>query len=295
MKKQLLIFSLRVYLNALAWVSPKKAGSKGFYLFCNPRRRPVKPHHMEFLDTAEKFTIDYAGKKVLGYKWGTGEKKLLLVHGWESHSYWWKNIVSSLSKEKFTIYAIDAPGHGLSEGSYINIPHYSGLIEKIILEHGNIYAILGHSLGSFSIMYTMHRAPHLSVSKLVMMAAPGEAKEWVEFYQKFLGLSNRTMNEIGKFFIEKLGRGPEYFSLKEFAKSMNRPGLIIHDTDDKEAPYHYALAAHKNWNNSEMITTNGLGHNLKSMDLIKEVETFLEKEALQPERQSPSVKEMQHQ
>src|SRR6185369_1942807 len=105
MKKQLLIFSIRVYLNTLAWIAPKKAGIKGFYLFCNPRRRPVKPHHMEFLDTAEKFTIDYAGKKVQGYKWGTGEKKLLLVHGWESHSYWWKNIVSALSKEKFTIYS----------------------------------------------------------------------------------------------------------------------------------------------------------------------------------------------
>ncbi len=294
MKKQLLIFSMRVYLNTLAWINPEKAGSKGFYLFCRPRKRPVKPHHLEFLDTSEKFTINYAGKKVQGYKWGTGEKKLLLVHGWESHSYWWKNIVSKLSKEKFTIFSIDAPGHGLSEGSYINIPHYSGLIEKIILEYGDIYAILGHSLGSFSSIYTLHRAPHLPVSKLVMMAAPGEAKEWVDFYQKFLGLSNRTMNAIGKYFISKLGYMPDYFSLKEFAKSMTRPGLIIHDTDDKEAPYKYALAAHKNWPNSSMITTNGLGHNLKSMDLIKEVEEFLDRD-IQTEKESASVKEMQHQ
>jgi len=284
-----------MYLNTLAWIDPKKAGIKGFYLFCNPRRRSVKPHHMEFLDTAEKFTIDYAGKKVQGYKWGAGEKKLLLVHGWESHSYWWKNIVSTLSKEKFTIYSIDAPGHGLSEGSYINIPHYSGLIEKIILEHGNIYAILGHSLGSFSTMYTLHREPNLPVSRLVMMAAPGEAKEWVEFYQKFLGLSNRTMNEIGKFFIEKLGKSPDYFSLSKFAKSMTRPGLIIHDKEDKEAPYKYAFAAHKNWHNSEMITTNGLGHNLKSLDLIKSVEEFLDRDILFAEKEPASVKEMQHQ
>ena len=294
MKKQLLIFSLRIYLNTLAWVAPGKAGRKGFYLFCNPQRRAVKPHHLEFLNTAEKFAIDYASKKVQVYKWGMGEKKLLLVHGWESHSYWWKTIVTALSREKFTIYSIDAPGHGLSEGSYINIPHYSGLIEKIILELGDIYAVLGHSLGSFSTMYTMHRAPHLPVSKLVMMAAPGEAKEWVAFYQEFLGLSNRTMTEIGKFFIEKLGCGPEYFSLQEFAKTMTRPGLIIHDTDDKEAPYRYALEAHKNWNNSEMITTSGLGHNLKSMELIKEVEDFLDRDFSQAERQT-SIKEMQHQ
>ncbi|MBI1770206.1 MAG: alpha/beta fold hydrolase [Bacteroidetes bacterium] len=286
MKKALLIFSIRVYFNTLAWIAPAKAGREGFYLFCKPRRRSVKPHHMEFLDTSEKFTIDYAGKKVQGYKWGTGEKKLLLVHGWESHSYWWKNIVSALSKEKFTIYAIDAPGHGLSEGNYINIPHYSALIEKIILEHKNIYAILSHSLGSFSSIYTLHRAPHLPVSKLVMMAAPGEVTEFVDFYKKFLGLSSRTMNEISKYFIQKIGRGPEYFSLKEFAKSMNLPGLIIHDTEDQEAPYQYALAAHQNWPNSEMITTSGLGHNLKSMELVKNVEEFLGQEVLQAETQS---------
>ncbi len=285
MKKQLLIFSIRMYLNTLAWIAPVKAGRLGFYLFCKPRRRPVKPHHMEFLGTSEKFTIDYAGRKVQGYKWGNGEMKLLLVHGWESHSYWWKNIVSALSKDKFTIYSIDAPGHGLSEGSYINIPHYSGLIEKVILEYGSIYAILGHSLGSFASVYTMHRAPHLPVSKLVMMAAPGEAKEWVDFYQKFLGLSSRTMKEIDKFFIEKIGHMPDYFSLKEFAKSMTRPGLIIHDTDDREAPYRYALAAHQNWPASEMITTSGLGHNLKSTELIKNVEEFLGQEALHEEIQ----------
>lgn len=286
MKKQLLIFSIRTYLNTLAWVAPTKAGREGFYLFCKPRKRPVKPHHMEFLDASEKFSIDYAGKKVQGYKWGTGEKKLLLVHGWESHSYWWKNIVSALPKEKFTIYSIDAPGHGLSEGNYINIPHYSGLIEKIILEQGGIYAILGHSLGSFATVYTMHRAPHLPVSKLVVMAAPGEAKEWVDFYQKFLGLSARTMKEIDKFFIEKIGHMPDYFSLKEFAKSMNRPGLIIHDTDDREAPYQYALAAHQNWSNSQMITTSGLGHNLKSAELIKNVEEFLGQETFHEEKRS---------
>jgi len=126
-----------------------------------------------------------------------------------------------------------------------------------------------------------------------MMAAPGEAKEWVQFYQKFLGLSDRTMNEIGKFFIEKLGKSPDYFSLKEFAKSMTRPGLIIHDKEDKEAPYHYAFAAHKNWPKSEMITTNGLGHNLKSMELIKNVEEFLDREV--EEKESAPVKEMLHQ
>jgi pimeloyl-ACP methyl ester carboxylesterase len=275
MKKKILIFSIGLYLNVLAWIAPRKAARIGFLLFCRPIRRPVKPHHLEFLNTSEKFTIEYAGKKVQGYRWGTGERRILLLHGWESHSYWWKSVVSSLSKDQYTLYSIDAPGHGLSEGNYINIPHYSGLIEQLVDKYGTIHAILGHSLGAFSSVYTMHRAPQLPVAKMVVMASPGEVKEFFAHYQRVLRLSPRAMKVIGDYFVEKLGHGPDYFSLQRFASTLKLSGLIIHDTEDKDAPYAYALAAHRNWKNSEMVTTTGLGHNLKSTELIEKVKEFL--------------------
>lgn len=275
MKKQFLIFAIRNYFNALAWIAPEKAGRSGFYLFCKPRRRAVKTHHMEFLNTSDSFSITYDGKKIQGYRWGTGDRKLLLLHGWESHSYWWKSIVTTLSKEKYTIYAIDAPGHGLSEGSYVNIPYYSGLIEQVVLEHGSFHSILGHSLGAFSTAYTLHRVPELPVSSFVAMASPGEVNEFVEFYKRTVGFSERAMNAIGKYFVKKLGHNPEYFSLKEFTKTLTLPGLIIHDTRDPDAPYKHAVEAHQNWKASRMISTTGLGHNLKSIDLIKTVDEFL--------------------
>lgn len=275
MKKSILIFVIGRYLNIMALIVPRYAARTGFLLFCRPIRRPVKPHHLEFLNTSEKFTVEYAGKKVQGYRWGSGERKLLLLHGWESHSYWWKSVVSNLSKEQFTIFSIDAPGHGLSEGSYINIPHYSGLIEQLVLKYGPFHAILAHSLGAFSSVYTMNRVPTLPVVKLVVMASPGEMKEFVAYYQSVLGLSKRAIQLIRDYLIEKLGHGPEYFSLKALASGLKVSGLIIHDTEDKDAPYAYALAAHENWKNSEMVTTSGLGHNLKSTELIERVKQFL--------------------
>ncbi len=276
MKKKLLIFFYGTYLNLLAGVFPRKAGKEGFLLFCRPRRREVKPHHLEFLNTSEKFTQDYEGKKIQGYRWGTGERKLLLCHGWESHSYWWKNVVNGLSKEKFTIYAIDAPGHGLSEGNYINVPHYSGLIEKLVVQLGGLDAILGHSLGALSSVYTLCRAAGLPVQKVVVMAAPGEVNQFFYYYQKLLNLSPRSIKAIEQTFLARLGHGPNFFSLQKFASSLTLPGLIIHDKEDKDAPYAYALAAHENWKNSQMISTTGLGHNLKSLELIENVKEFLD-------------------
>ncbi len=276
MKRKFLIFFFGKYLNFLALIFPRKAGQEGFLLFCRPRRREVKLHHLEFLNTSEKFTLYYDGKKVQGYRWGRGERKLLLCHGWESHSYWWKSVVSGLSKEKFTLYSIDAPGHGLSEGNYLNVPHYSGLIEKLVGQLGGVEAILGHSLGALSAVYTVYRVTGLPVKKIVAMAAPGEVKQFFEYYQNLLRLSPRSIQAIRQMFIAGLGHGPDFFSLQKFASDLTLPGLIIHDKDDKDAPYAYALAAHENWKNSQMISTTGLGHNLKSLALIENVKEFLD-------------------
>ncbi len=276
MKTKLLIFFYGSYLNLLAWIAPTRAGELGFLLFCRPRRRSVKPHHLEFLNTSEKFSIDYVNKKVQCYKWGSGQKKLLLLHGWESHSYWWKRMVTRLLKENdYTIYSLDAPGHGLSQGNYVNIPHYSGLIEKMVSEIGPVHALLGHSLGAFSSVYTLYRLPALPVSKLVVMACPGEVSQFVEYYQSVLSLSDRTMKAIEKHFVKAIDHGPDYFSLKVFASTLTQDGLIIHDKEDTDAPYANAVAANQNWKNSRLITTSGLGHNLKSDELIENVVTFL--------------------
>lgn len=273
---KIIIRSIGLYLNTLALLSPQRAGKKGFELFCWPRRIKMKPHQLEFLNQAnEQFTIDYAGKKVQAYRWGNGARKVLLLHGWQSHSYWWRYVVSSLSKEEFTIFSLDAPGHGLSEGDFLNLPHYSGLIEQFIIEQKSIHAILTHSFGGFASVYTLHRLPHLQVSKMVVMAAPGEVELFFNYYQRMLGLSRKAVQVITEHFVKAIGHPPSYFQMEEFAKSLSLSGLIIHDTEDKEAPYQTAVKINKVWKNSNLITTTGLGHNLKSKELVEEVVKFV--------------------
>ena len=273
---KIFIRSIGLYLNTLALIVPTYAAKKGFELFCWPRRIKMKPHQLEFLKKAdEQFTIAYAGKKVQGYRWGNGTKKVLLLHGWQSHSYWWRYVINRLSKEEFTIYSLDAPGHGLSEGDFLNLPHYSRLIEQFITEQKSLHAILTHSFGGFATVYTLHRLPNLQVSKMVIMAAPGEVQFFMNYYQRILGLSNKTSRLINDYFEKFLGHPPSYFKMKEFSKSLTQNGLIIHDTEDKEAPYQTALDMADVWKSSSLITTTGLGHNLKSKELVEEVAKFI--------------------
>jgi len=273
---KILVRSIGLYINTLAVLAPKLAARKGFELFCWPRRIKMKPHQLEFLNQSdEKFSIDYAGKKVQAYRWGRGEKKILLLHGWQSHSYWWRYVINRLSKEEFTIYSLDAPGHGLSEGDFLNLPHYSGLIEQFITEHKSLHAILTHSFGGFASVYTLHRLPHLLVNKLVVMAAPGEVEFFFNYYQNMLGLSKKTIKLITDYFIKTIGHPPSYFKMVDFSKSLQLQGLIIHDTEDKEAPFQTAVNMNAIWENSKLISTTGLGHNLKSKELVEEVAKFI--------------------
>jgi esterase/lipase len=273
---KIVIRSIGLYLNTLAFIVPTYAAKKGFELFCWPRRIKMKPHQLEFLKKAdEQFTIDYAGKKVQGYRWGNGTKKILLLHGWQSHSYWWRYVINRLSKDEFTIYSLDAPGHGLSEGDFLNLPHYSGLIEQFINEQKSLHAILTHSFGGFATVYTLHRLPNLQISKMVIMAAPGEVQFFMNYYQRLLGLSKKTSRLINDYFEKFVGHPPSYFKMKDFSKSLTQNGLIIHDTEDKEAPYQTALDMADVWKSSSLITTKGLGHNLKSKELVEEVAKFI--------------------
>ncbi|MEQ8425360.1 MAG: alpha/beta hydrolase, partial [Cyclobacteriaceae bacterium] len=95
---------------------------------------PVKPHHKQFLETAKLFSFDSAGVELQGYRWGRGEKKITFFHGWQSHTYRWKKYIQTFSQDEYTIYAFDAPAHGLSNGKLANIPIYSDAIRNF-LEH----------------------------------------------------------------------------------------------------------------------------------------------------------------
>src|SRR3954469_7653637 len=138
-----------LYLNILALIAPEAAGKKGFYLFSSPFPSKVLDHQRKYLETAEKSTFLCDGNTIRVYRWGTGDKKILFLHGWQSHSFRWKNYIEALPKDKFTIYALDAPGHGLSGGKHMNIPIYSDVIETFIYLIQPIDTIVSHSIGSF--------------------------------------------------------------------------------------------------------------------------------------------------
>lgn len=274
--KKIITKVVGAYLNTLAQVAPKKAAREGFYLFCRPFRAKLSDYHKQFLATADQFSFGHDGINIQAYRFGNGPRKVLFLHGWQSHTFRWKAYIDALDKDEYTIYAFDAPGHGLSGGSYLNVPFYGNIITQLIETIGDVHAVVGHSLGSFSTLYMLHQNPGVKVGRAILMAPPGEANDFIEFYQNMLGLNKKTMTLIRDYFTNEFDRPITWFSTSRFAESINIPGLIIHDKGDREAPYHYAEKINGVWENSQLITTEGLGHNLKSPEVVKMVTGFLD-------------------
>jgi pimeloyl-ACP methyl ester carboxylesterase len=278
--KKLIMKSIGLYLNFLAYIFPQKAARIGLNLFCYPFRVPLNPKQKAFLDSAAQSSFEHKGVRIQTYRWGSGPRNILLVHGWQSHTYRWKRYIESISKEEYSIYAFDAPGHGMSGGKFLSVPLYSEIIENFISRTGKMESIVSHSIGSFSALYTFYRNPTLASNNLVTLASPGEAQEFFDFYARSLSLSEKSISLISNRFEDLFQRSPRYFSAPRFASSLNVPGLIIHDEDDDDTSVSHSRRIHEAWKTSRFIMTKGFGHNLRSDLVVQEVINFLSRPSI---------------
>lgn len=266
---------LGMYLNAFTRVWPQKGGKMVFKLFCTPKPREIHPEEMAFLQTARQGKINFQGQSIRTYTWGTGPKKVLLVHGWQSLSARWKPLVETLISSEFTLLAYDAPGHGLSGGRQFTIPENAELIHRIMKVQGDFEAVVGHSLGSLSLLYAAARHELPEIKKWVLMAPPISLNDLVSLFQTTLSLNSGTMNRmIGEMKAATPG-GLETFGLAQLVTNLSSPGLIIHDRDDDRVPYGNATALAAVWPQARLVSTRGLGHRLRSTEVHRLAANFI--------------------
>jgi pimeloyl-ACP methyl ester carboxylesterase len=262
-------------LNALARISPQLAGEKGFRLFCHPFRSKLKPHHRDFFHSANQFSMEFNNTAIQCYQWGSGNKTVLFLHGWQSHTFRWKAYIEAFVLEGYTVYALDAPGHGLSGGSQLNLPLYSQVVQEFLYRQASIDCIVAHSFGGYASIYALYCTPALPVKKIVLMGTPGKVTDFIDTYNQMLGLNNKTLQVIRNHFVKTVGNKPEYFDAPELVRHLCKPALIVHDTEDEDTPYYHAAAMYANWHNAQLLTTSGLGHNLKSPEIMRQVIQFV--------------------
>lgn len=153
--------------------------------------------------------------------------KLLLLHGFaEFLETWWRNI-DSLS-EYYTVYALDLPGHGLSEEPKVSYTVDFGtgflvsFMEALGIEHASL---IGHSVcGSVSLNLAINFPE--KVDKLVLVSSNGLTKKETPLLHKLAILMKEFIIKPSKENI-----------LKGINSTFYNPGIISEQLVDKACQY----------------------------------------------------------
>lgn len=213
-------------------------------LIFKPRRKALRPPHFALIEQAEKSTVpvrlDTIGQTKVNltlYKWGKSDRKILLVHGWQSHALDFYKLIPQLVRKGYEVIAFDAPGHGKSEGKQSNVIAYKQAIHQVILRVGEPYAVIGHSFGGFASAFTLSEYP-LRVRKFVMIANPVVGKHMFEHICEELDVPGKVRNMLYERIRGHFSRPIEDFDLNILKYPIKADEiLLIYDQSDEMVSY----------------------------------------------------------
>ncbi|MBR9915954.1 MAG: alpha/beta hydrolase [Algicola sp.] len=272
--KQVILKSIGASMNFISLFSPRTAGNIAIKLFSSPRRKRLKEIEKDFLETAFIEDLKYDNINIMTYRWLGKKDTILLVHGWESNSFRWKDLIIKLSALDFNVIALDAPAHGRSSGKVFNAVIYSECI-NLVVKKFNAKIIIGHSVGGMATTFFQHKYQLPTVEKLILLGAPSNFVGVFERYVKMMGYNERITQSINNIVYERFNNKPEHFNAAKFSETITAQGLLIHDKNDTVIPYSDAEDFKNFYKNSKLITTEGYGHGLKSETVDDHILAFL--------------------
>ena len=275
--KQVITKSIGLFLNAAAIIAPIWGARFAFNLLCKVRRAGVSEKGKAFFEKAIQHTLLLEKNSAVLHKWGSGPKNILFLHGWESNSQRWLPYYNLLEKEKYTIYALDAPGHGMSKGDKLNLEVFRQAIEASLEHIGPIDTVIGHSLSNTAMGYCYGIRPDVDVNKFIVMGAASGMDAVFTYFKEILGLSNRSVSNLSKK-VNTIFKTPhQEVKLMSFFKKVTQPVLVIHDKNDPVTPFEPIEKALKKHPKINSYITNGLKHDLKAEEVYTKVAAFIER------------------
>jgi esterase/lipase len=255
--------ALRDALHLLNRVSPDTAAHLATFLFLRPRRKSV--NYLENLpEGATRIEIFHNLKKLTAYSWGTGEKTILLVHGWESHLGRMLPLVMPLVEAGFRVVALDSPGHGQSPQLLTNMYDVGEAVLSAMEQLGSVYAIVANSFGAAATMTMLTRHQEVQPEKVILVSPMGHSDQHIDIFSRLVGIDGKLREKARRVLQSKLPLPLEQFDVAEAAVSVRSAGMIIHDQHDLVIPLLSSWHIADKWGGAEgdveFVTTAQLGH-----------------------------------
>jgi pimeloyl-ACP methyl ester carboxylesterase len=239
-------------LAAAAPLAPELAAHWAAQRFTTPRQLPQPDGEHAFLASGRPFRVG----RIAAWRWGRGPMALL-VHGWEGRGAQLLPFVGPLVERGFSVVTFDAPAHGASPGLNANVADFSHTIFAVSERVGAPEVVIAHSLGSVATLLAMRKG--LRPGSVVLVAPPSPARSF-EAFSDVLALPDAVRARAMQRVESDVGERFSDVEPSALARGLAVPALIVHDADDRVAPWSVGRALADAWPGATLHTTSGLGH-----------------------------------
>lgn len=250
---------------------PSRAASKAVELMTKPRIKVDRR-----ISSRELFerVVPLSNDGLLSIS-GTGPKKILFLHGWSGWIGQFKDLMSEIDLNEYTVYAVHPAGHGESEASE---SHPGRFIDAVLEAYEYVGASfdvgVGHSLGAAALVYAQSKIS--CFDRLVLASGPATIEGVLSRFARFVNLGERSERLFVRGMEKRVGLNVDRLDLLTLAPSIEIPVLLLHDDLDSEVPVNESRALHEAFPRSRLTHTTGYGHSrlLQNPDVIREIVEF---------------------
>lgn len=266
--------AVRSALKLAGLVSARLAGRLVFSMMIRPRRREADLTARTAIP--EPLRIRDDGHELQAYQW-EGSVRALLVHGWDSSSADFSDLIPRLAEAGWGGLAYDGPAHGRSEGETTDFLRLGSTFRRIVRAHGPFDAVVSHSFGSAVVLDQLAQGEAPVPQSIVVGGAPASLAQVFSYYADQLDLAPEVARDLSRRIEGRLGRSADEIRLTESIRELEAEALIVHDHGDKYFPIDSARRLRDAAGEARLIETHGLGHRgwLKDQGILSAVIEFL--------------------
>lgn len=268
---------IRLHNRILGAFAPNWVGRKMARLFLTPRRLPLKQWEIDLEQECRRVTF---AKDLSAAVWGQSDKKVLLVHGWESRATHMSALVQPLVDSGYEVVALDAPKHGQSGGAKANVLAFAEAIVAADLELGPFVGAVGHSMGGAALTVAMELGAY--IPKCVLISSPASILDVLQGFAGYMGMHGRVQSAFIYHIESEVGVPAKQLNMGRILAEQTTETLLIHSDDDREIPVTSVNVIAQHVPSAQTLITKDLGHRkiIKDSKVAKRIEAFMQGEHL---------------
>ena len=252
--------STNVRFSASALLFPEMAAALAERMFLTPPRpREAAASALDLIDARSSF-LDHRGRQIAMWRWGSRDAPaVLLAHGWGGNAAQMRAFVFPLLQAGYRVVAYDQPAHGVSEGRLTALPDFADALAAVAGHHGNVQAVIGHSLGAAAAALSLGMA-RSSFRKAVLVSPPADLVGYSRRFARWYWIPEAVRKAMQTAIEERYGVRWEELEVARVAPRLAAQALVIHDRNDRMTPWTHGAEVARHWPGAQLLTTEGLGH-----------------------------------